>query len=374
MTMSPSMLEVALSYQAAGRSVVPIAPGSKKPSFFNEVTGEFQDLAWKKFQQRAADPGLIHTLFMPSLLGIGIVCGPVSGVVRGGIQYALEVLDIDGTEELLEQFIEAANWQGLGEVLQRLVHQRTPGGAGHFAYLCSAWEGNLVLARRPRHEDEPEQPPCVTLIETRGEGGQAVVAPTPPRIHPDHPERGYELVRGSWTDLPIITPEERRALLELARSFNTYVDTKQVRDPKGPLVGGANGTRPGDLLNARADRDWWRDLLEAHNWTLMHQRGDIEYWRRPGKEESAWSATLGACGPYFYVFSSNAAPFEHGRAYSPFSAYALLEHGGDFTAAAGGVRTVSSLAVSDPDRPYHQPLPGLRTKLPGLRTSLRRGL
>jgi hypothetical protein len=25
-----------------------------------------------------------------------------------------------------------------------------------------------------------------------------VVAPTPPGIHPEHPERGYVLIRGGW--------------------------------------------------------------------------------------------------------------------------------------------------------------------------------
>lgn len=221
-----SLLDVALSYQAAGRSVVPIAPGTKIPSFVNTTTGEMQTFSWKRYQQHPADPDMLRMWFAHSPLGIGIVCGPVSGVVRADIRYALEVLDIDDTAELLEQFIEAANWLGLGEVLQRMVHQRTPGGAGHYAYLCSAWEGNLVLARRPRHQDEPEQPPCVTLIETRGAGGQAVVAPTPPGIHPEHPERAYELVHGSWEDVPIITPEERAALFALARSFNAYVETK----------------------------------------------------------------------------------------------------------------------------------------------------
>ncbi|WP_337746495.1 AAA family ATPase [Victivallis vadensis] len=36
----------------------------------------------------------------------------------------------------------------------------------------------------------------------------------------------------------------------------------------------------------------------------------------------------------FYVFSSNAAPFEANKAYSAFNVYAMLEHGGDFTQAA----------------------------------------
>lgn len=47
--------------------------------------------------------------------------------------------------------------------------------------------------------------------------------------------------------------------------------------------------------------------------------------------------------------------------------------GGDWRIVswAHGVRKVYRLAVSDPDRPYHQPLPGLRLTLPGLRTTLR---
>ena len=47
--------------------------------------------------------------------------------------------------------------------------------------------------------------------------------------------------------------------------------------------------------------------------------------------------------------------------------------GGDWRIVswAHGVRKVYRLAVSDPDRPYHQPLPGLCLTLRGLRTTLR---
>ena len=53
-------------------------------------------------------------------------------------------------------------------------------------------------------------------------------------------------------------------------------------------------------------------------------------WCRPGKSTGC-SATLKES--VFYVFSSNAAPFEPSQACSPFAVYALLEHGGDFSAA-----------------------------------------
>ena len=39
-------------------------------------------------------------------------------------------------------------------------------------------------------------------------------------------------------------------------------------------------------------------------------------------------------GKIFYVFSQNASPFEAGNAYSPFAVYTLLEHAGDYLAAA----------------------------------------
>ena len=89
--------------------------------------------------------------------------------------------------------------------------------------------------------------------------------------------------------------------------------------------------RPGDDFNRRGDV---RALLERHSWACV-RHAENECWRRPGKDRG-WSATLR--DRVFYVFSSNAAPFEPNRAYAPFSVYALLEHGGDFAAAAGTLR------------------------------------
>src|SRR5690606_9128025 len=77
-----------------------------------------------------------------------------------------------------------------------------------------------------------------------------------------------------------------------------------------------------------------RELLRRHGWELV-RGGENEYWRRPGKDQG-WSATLR--GRVLFVFSSNAVPFEPDRAYSPFSVYTLLEHAGDFAAAAAALR------------------------------------
>jgi hypothetical protein len=156
----------------------------------------------------------------------------------------------------------------------------------------------------------------VTLIETRGEGGLFLCAPSP----------GYVLEQSSFENPPILTEAERNVLIEAARALNERVPQPEpVRAVTGEVG------RPGDEFNARGDV---RALLLKAGWSLV-KPGDNEYWRRPGKDKG-WSATLK--DGVLFVFSSNAAPFESEKAYAPFSVYTLLEHNGDFSAAAAALR------------------------------------
>jgi hypothetical protein len=157
----------------------------------------------------------------------------------------------------------------------------------------------------------------VTLIETRGEGGLFLCAPT----------LGYSLEQGSLTEIPVLTPQEREILLETAWSLNEYLPTADV--PADSQFVPEN--RPGDDFNNRGDI---RALLIKHGWTLV-KKAENELWRRPGKA-NGWSASLK--DKSFYVFSGNAAPLEPNRAYSPFAVYAWLEFGGDFEMAARMLR------------------------------------
>ncbi|BCM89095.1 hypothetical protein IAD21_00939 [Abditibacteriota bacterium] len=99
-----------------------------------------------------------------------------------------------------------------------------------------------------------------------------------------------------------------------------------------PVSGGDNGTgRPGDDYNAKATNEDTAQILEAHGWKVT--RSNAERWKvkRPGKTEPGVSATIGHYGPgILHVFTSNAPPFEAGKAYKPFGVLALLEHGGSF--------------------------------------------
>jgi hypothetical protein len=97
----------------------------------------------------------------------------------------------------------------------------------------------------------------------------------------------------------------------------------------------ANGEQPGTDFNNRVS---WAEILEPAGWKIARQRDKEICWTRPGKNDGV-SATTGYCkgdksGDLLYIFSSNAPPFESGTSYSKFYAFAILNHAGDFSAAA----------------------------------------
>jgi hypothetical protein len=221
--------------------------------------------------------------------------------------------------------------------------------------------GNLKLAQRrivttggdeivigtktfkPRQDASGDWVVDVTMIETRGQGGVFLCAPSD----------GYELLQGDFRELPAITAEEREVLLGCAWALDEIpkpVVDGPVRQSSGSheevkrkISGSGVVVRPGDDYNERGEP---RDVLRSHGWTLVRS-GDNEHWRRPGKSAGT-SATLK--DRVFYVFSTNAAPFEAHTGYSPFAVYTLLEHAGDFSAAASALATEGYGQLDDATR------------------------
>lgn len=91
-----------------------------------------------------------------------------------------------------------------------------------------------------------------------------------------------------------------------------------------------DGSRPGDDFNRRGDV---RLSLEKDGWNHTGDDDKGEVWARPGKDGGI-SAHLFADSRALHVFTSNAPPFEVNQTYTPFAVYTLLEHGGDYKAAA----------------------------------------
>lgn len=303
MVATATVLEVALEYHKAELAVIPIKlGGSKAPAL----------TSWKQYQTAPPTLEELHAWFAAGKHGIAIVCGSISG--------NLEVLDFDDPS-LLTPWKTAVRECAGKELLRRLVLVETPGPGYQVYYKCTEpVSGNRKLAQR-LIEGKPH-----AVIETRGEGGYVVAPGSPPEVHEQC--KPYELQHGDITNLPILTPEEHEVVVSSAQALNEYV-------PEQCVVSGSNGeapTRPGDDYNQRVS---WNDILSSHGWTRECTRADgTELWRRPGKTKGH-SATANYAGSnLLYVFSSTCDPFMSDRAYSKFAAYTLLEHKGDFTAAA----------------------------------------
>ncbi|NLS92039.1 MAG: hypothetical protein GXX96_07645 [Planctomycetaceae bacterium] len=328
-----------LEYLNAGFSFVPIrADGSKKAA-----------CSWKQFTQRR--PMQNHAEFWATRYkGVAIVGGTVSG--------NLETIDIDAAE-LVEPFEASLETEATG-LLAKLCQTQTPrqdaeGRHGrHYTYRSAVpVAGNTKLAlSEPRPQFNADGTPLIdrrtgqqvlkpeTLIETRGEGGYFLTVGCSPQCHTTG--NLYQHVGGpSLTALSVLTEAERTTIWRVAKSFSRYAESGKTSAKAPSHNSNGTGKKPGDDFNERAT---WEEILEPIGWTKAHNYGGLQYWTRPGKS-SGISGTTGmqsADGNELFVcFSQNAHPFngtneqgQPGKSYNKFSAYALLNHGGDFKAAA----------------------------------------
>ena len=314
-------LEAAINCHAAGLSVLPARRDQKRPV----LSG------WKSFQKKLPTRNHIETWFSGDVDALCIVTGTVSG--------NLELIDFDFSAELFDAWSE----QIPPELHQRLFIERSQSGGRHVVYRCKQPIcGNLKLAQDCRDGK------IVTLIETRGEGGLFLC----------HPTAGYEIEQGSLANLPVLTFDERDQLLAAAWQLNRVEDESRFASniesvvDHTPRVSDVD-LRPGDDYNQRGDVI---QLLKSHGWTSGATLSDgNQHWTRPGKSNGT-SATLK--GRVFYVFSSNAAPLENGKSYSPFGLYAALQHNEDFeTAARSLAETCFGSPIADiPPTPFETKL------------------
>ncbi len=280
---------------------------------------------WKAYQSKRVTPEQCRAWWGPRT-GIGAICGRISG--------NLELFEFDD-RDTYHAFKELAQQAELGDLVARLEAgycEDTPSGGVHWLYRCSAVTGNLKLATRPKRTDERDpanrDDDTKVLIETRGEGGYVVLAPSNGKVHPTG--RPYVLRSGGFASIPILTPDERADLHNLARAFHEAPPKVQPAPPGPPRPAPSGDLRPGDDYTARTT---WRELLEAHGWTAIGEQGEHTLWRRPGKRFGISATTNHAGSDLLWVFSTSTR-LEAGRSYDRFGAYAVLEHGGDQRAAA----------------------------------------
>src|SRR5690606_10656293 len=113
---------------------------------------------------------------------------------------------------------------------------------------------------------------------------------------------------------------------KLCLSFNKYVEEKPAFTNFKQAFVDETGDRIGDWYN---ERDDFLDVLKKHGWKIEKEVKDDIYFTRPGKDKGT-ATTLSRNIRSFFVFSSNAYPFEDWKSYKPFAIYTLLECNGDF--------------------------------------------
>lgn len=354
----PTVAETARIWQEAGVSVIPIlANGTKRPA-----------VRWGEYQVTAPTLGLISEWWGNGhAYGLALICGKVSG--------NLELLELEGralTSDNLTEIVNRCDEAGIGWLWETLTSrwysQSSPSGGLHLLYRVSDHEvpGNTKIAQNEAHE-------C--LAETRGEGGYVIAAPTSGLCHPTG--ESWQTLTGTPGEVRSITWADRCLLHQaIGLALNRHVSPDPVYSPPTDLPTRSSSlpttrtipeaglpnptilalpataqppstalaltpqpstTSPGDEFEARTD---WSEILEPHGWRLSHRgSGSERHWTRPGKEvRDGISATTGRANDRdrLYVFSTSTV-FEAEVPHTKFGAYAILNYGGDFSAAASAL-------------------------------------
>jgi len=184
-----------------------------------------------------------------------------------------------------------------------------------------------------------------------------VVAPSNGKVH--NSGKPYKMVRGSVGTITTLTAQERDAIFDLARTFDTLVKKdstpRKAREKSTEHHEGdksATGDRPGDLFNALVK---WEDLLKHFGWNFAFEVYEycpqssewacnyqtdadcpghyVKHWTRPGKEDGTSATTNFYGGDRMYVWTTSTT-LDSQRAYDKIGVYAAYDFEGDVGAAS----------------------------------------
>ncbi|MGW1595284.1 DUF927 domain-containing protein [Streptomyces sp. NPDC002343] len=329
---STDLRAAARELHAAGLCVLPVrADGTKAPDV----------RSWTQYKVDRSTPAEHDAWFGDGRrTGIGIVTGAVSGNI--------ELIEFEGLavrEGVLTAVAELAADSGLGDLWQAVTTgwaDQSPSGGVHYKVVIEGRPAaaNKKLAQRLARPDEytPQEQQRVaekpgakivrTLIETRGEGGFVVIAPSHGTTHPSG--RPYVRLSGGPTSMPVLGPEDMAALYALCQAFDAMPVAESPKTAPRTAPPRPDGAlRPGDDFEARAD---WADVLRGV-FRPLSTRGSETYWGWADGVGGVKATTGRDEHNRLFVFATG-SEFQPEVPYSKFGAYALLSHGGDHKAAA----------------------------------------
>lgn len=281
------------------------ADGSEISVVTTEDTGKPKG-TWEPFQKRPPTITEVATWLNAGVQSIAGVFGAVSGNA--------ELIDFD-THQGQNWYQQWADLAGDPVKRYGLPFQKT-GKGFQLSYRCEVIEGNQKLAQLSHTE---------TMIETRGEGGYALL---PPSLHPSG--RHYELLSGRFSQIPQIDPEVRAHLLHCARRLN-QVEAPE-RKPSAPESSTFSASGANDVVAAYNRKYSIEATLQRYNYT---QQGDR--WSRPGKADSLGVTVFDDGKAYAYSSNDRLAANRCGvgdnRPFTSFDLFAYYDHNEDYAAA-----------------------------------------
>ncbi len=345
-----ALLSTALEMHEHGFCVIPTHPGGgKKPHS-----------AWKEYQYKPPSRQQVQAWFSgETYSGLGIVCGSGAGTSTRGAVLMLELEGRAVTEGCWEKIVALCAEHGLSDLWKNITAgwcEMTPSGGIHIYFrvlTIGPMDGNKRLASRPATEAELASDPGqkqYVLIETRATGGFSVCAPSNGVTH--ETGKPWTIVSGGPATIATITMPQQDKLLRLLQTLDSMPVAPSTTPPSAVSAAtpagaaGAGDLRPGDDYRARTT---WAEILEPSGWVIDKVAGDGRtHWRRPGNP-TVGTTSATTIDDVLYVFTTSTT-FEAEKTYNRFGAYTVLNHSGDFSAAARALRELgygSSSAVSE---------------------------
>lgn len=321
-TADPDLRNMALSYLAGGVSLVPCSPSTKRPDVDLLPKDEEGKPTWKPYQNKPATAATVKGWFVRGCNSVAAIGGKVSG--------GLLIIDFD-----VARFYEAWKVQA-GSLADGLPVQRTGReGGGYQVWLrCTEPGKNDKLAWVA---DETEETGRKCAVETRGEGGYAVM---PGSLHPSG--RRYEAINGDFAAVPTVPQAVADALLAAARKLDECPLTRKEMETRQKAAETSDRHRAGSngqmsVIDGYNQRITIEAELKARGYV---QHGDR--WKRPsGKSLSVYVKE----GRSFHHSAND--PLNDGFWHWPFDVFCELEHGGECKAAVKAAAELLGMKPSD---------------------------
>ena len=249
------------------------------------------------------------------------------GVITGEVSGNLEGIDFDNHDHGIEKYFNAWKLEN-AEIFAKydIYIERTKRGGFHVLYRIDSENiyNSRVLARWETKE---------TMIETKGEGGYFIVAPS----------EGYAVISGDLTLVPTIRPDEREQLIQTAKKLSKVTQSTEEKETESSHH---DFTDPVSWYNWNKV-NYSKGLLTEAGWSKSTDKNKVEHWSKPGTKNEV-HATWGHKYNALYVFSTSTLPFKNECYYTPFQILVMLKFSSNHFAAINWI----SIHYLNADSPY----------------------